>query len=76
MTKYNSKTMCTMIPSNSRVDDLDERSHFLNYQDGLQRRWPAGGPYLLFYIPQFVEINTSTVSAKKTWQIESFDIRV
>ena len=56
--------MCTMIPSNSRVDDLDESNHFLNYQDGLQRRWPAGGPYLLFYIPQIVEINTSTVSAR------------
>ena len=65
MTKYDSKIMCiTMIPPNSRVDDLDESSHFLNYQDGSQRRWLAGGPYLLFYIPQFVEINTSTVSAR------------
>ena len=64
MTKYGSKTMCTMVPSNSRVDYLDESRHFLNYQDGSQRRWLAGGPYLLFYIPQFVEINTSTVSAR------------
>ena len=50
--------------NNSRVDYHDESSHFLNYQDGSQRRWLAGGPYLLFYIPQFVEINTSTVSAR------------